>query len=106
MQPKKRTGLLIGACVLVVFGAAFAAAGGTAIWADTSQLAKTVVAAVIAWLNLRLTANQLSTETQAALTTALGTYDITATSSTSAKLDMLATACFLVLISPDYLVQK
>jgi len=37
MQPKKRTGLLIGACVLVVFGAAFAAAGGTAIWADTSQ---------------------------------------------------------------------
>jgi hypothetical protein len=64
------------------------------------------VPAVIAWLELRLTANQLSGETRAVLTTALRTFNITASSSDSARLDMLATACFLILISPDYLVQK
>ncbi len=64
------------------------------------------VPAVVDWLNLRLTANQLSSETLATLTTALRTFNITASSSDSAKLDMLATACFLILISPDYLVQK
>ena len=62
--------------------------------------------AVIEWLNLRLTANQLSKETLGVLATALRTFDINSASSTSAKLDMLATACFLILISPDYLVQK
>ena len=61
---------------------------------------------VIGWLNLRLTANQLSSETLGVLTTALRTFNITAASSTSAKLDMLAAASFLILISPDYLVQK
>ncbi|HEU4779859.1 MAG TPA: DUF1800 family protein [Steroidobacteraceae bacterium] len=64
------------------------------------------VPAVVDWLNLRLTANQLSSETLAVLATALRTFNITAASSTSAKLDLLATACFLILISPDYLVQK
>jgi uncharacterized protein (DUF1800 family) len=64
------------------------------------------VPAVIAWLNLRLTGNQLASETLAVLATALRTFNITAASSVSAKLDMLATACFLILISPDYLVQK
>jgi uncharacterized protein (DUF1800 family) len=64
------------------------------------------VPAVIDWLNLRLTANQLSSETVGALTAALRTFNVTAGSSTSARLDMLATAAFLVLISPDYLVQK
>ena len=64
------------------------------------------VPAVIDWLDLRLTANQLSSDTRAALTTALRAYNITAASSTSAKLDMLAAASFLILISPDYLVQK
>jgi hypothetical protein len=34
-QPKKRTGLTIGAWVAVVLGALLLAAGGTAIWADT-----------------------------------------------------------------------
>jgi uncharacterized protein (DUF1800 family) len=62
--------------------------------------------AVIDWLNLRLTANQLSKEALGVLNTALGTFDITSASSTAAKLDMLATACFLIVISPDYLVQK
>ena len=64
------------------------------------------VPAVIGWLNLRLTANQLSGETVSALTTALRTFNINTGSSASAKLDMLATAAFLILISPDYLVQK
>jgi hypothetical protein len=64
------------------------------------------VPAVVDWLNLRLTANQLSSDTLAVLSTALRTFNITAASSDSARLDMLATACFLILISPDYLVQK
>jgi uncharacterized protein (DUF1800 family) len=64
------------------------------------------IPAVISWLNLRLTANQLSSDTLAVLSTTLRTFNITADSSGSAKLDMLATACFLILISPDYLVQK
>lgn len=37
MEPKKRTGLVIGASILAVVGIATAAAGGAAIWADTSQ---------------------------------------------------------------------
>ena len=61
---------------------------------------------MVEWLNLRLTANQLSSETLGVVRAALRTFDITASSSSSAKLDMLATACFLILISPDYLVQK
>ena len=64
------------------------------------------VPAVIEWLNLRLTANQLSGETLEVVSTALKSFSITASSSSSAKLDMLAAACFLILISPDYLVQK
>jgi uncharacterized protein (DUF1800 family) len=64
------------------------------------------VPAVIDWLALRLTANQLSSETRAVLASALRGYNVTESSSDSARLDMLAAACFLVLISPDYLVQK
>jgi uncharacterized protein (DUF1800 family) len=64
------------------------------------------VPAVIDWLNLRLTANQLSSDTLSVVSTALRTFDITTQSTDSAKVDMLATACFLILISPEYLVQK
>ena len=64
------------------------------------------VEAVVDWLNLRLTANQLSSETLAILRATLRTLNITSGSSVGAKLDLLATACFLILISPDYLVQK
>jgi uncharacterized protein (DUF1800 family) len=64
------------------------------------------VPAVVAWLDLRLTANQLSDESLAVITTALRSLEVTVSSSASAKLDLLATACFLVLISPEYLVQK
>jgi hypothetical protein len=64
------------------------------------------VPAVIDWLNLRLTANQLSGETLGVLGAALRSFNVTASSSNAAKLDLLAAACFLILISPDYLVQK
>ena len=65
------------------------------------------IPAVIDWLNLRLTANQLSSAHAAGSSGRRSrTFNITASSSDSDKLDMLATACFLILISPDYLVQK
>jgi uncharacterized protein (DUF1800 family) len=64
------------------------------------------VPAVIAWLNLRLTANQLSATTLAVLLPTLSAFNVTAASSDNAKLDMLASACFLILCSPEYLVQK
>jgi uncharacterized protein (DUF1800 family) len=64
------------------------------------------VPAVIAWLNLRLTANQLSANTLAVLQTTLNAFAMTAASADNAKLDMLASACFLILCSPEYLVQK
>jgi uncharacterized protein (DUF1800 family) len=64
------------------------------------------VPAVIAWLNLRLTANQLSTDTLTLLQTTLSAFNVTAGSTDTLKLDMLATACFLILCSPEYLVQK
>jgi len=62
--------------------------------------------AVVNWLNLRLTANQLSNDTVAVLLAVGAAFNITAASAESAKLDMLATLSFLVLISPEYLVQK
>ena len=64
------------------------------------------IPAVVKWLNLRLTANQLSSETLGVVRAALRTFDINASSSSTEKHDMLATACFLILISPGYLVQK
>jgi hypothetical protein len=64
------------------------------------------IPAVVEWLNLRLTANQLTRETLGVVRAALRTFGINASSSSSEKHDMLATACFLILISPDYLVQK
>jgi uncharacterized protein (DUF1800 family) len=64
------------------------------------------VPAVIAWLNLRLAANQLSASTLAVLQATLSAFAIAANSTDTAKLDMLATACFLILCSPEYLVQK
>jgi len=64
------------------------------------------VPAVLAWLNLRLTANQLSTETLTLVQAVMTAFNLTATSADNAKLDMLATACFLILCSPEYLVQK
>jgi uncharacterized protein (DUF1800 family) len=66
--------------------------------------------AVLNWLNLRLTANQLSSDTltvlRAAITAVIAALNITQTSPNNVKLDMLATVVFLIMISPEYLVQK
>jgi hypothetical protein len=64
------------------------------------------VPAVMAWLNLRLTANQLSAGTREVIETLLTAFNVTASSTESQKLDMLATGAWLVLCSPEYLVQK
>jgi uncharacterized protein (DUF1800 family) len=64
------------------------------------------VPAVIAWLNLRLSANQMSADSLNVISAVLTAFGITAASGNDAKLNMLATAAFLFLISPEYLVQK
>jgi len=64
------------------------------------------VPGVIAWLNLRLCANQLSGNTLATLQTALTALGVTAASSDDAKLSLLASACLMILSCPEYLVQK
>ena len=64
------------------------------------------VTQVVAWLNLRLTANQMSSGSLAVIQNMLTLFGITQASSNDTKLNMLATACFLFLISPEYLVQK
>lgn len=62
--------------------------------------------AVVAWLNLHLAANQLSPASCALIATALASKNVTAETPRDAKLDMLASACLLVLSAPEYLVQK
>jgi uncharacterized protein (DUF1800 family) len=61
---------------------------------------------VVAWLNLRLTANQMSNDSLTTIQNVLNLFAITQASTNDNKLNMLATACFLFLISPEYLVQK
>ena len=61
---------------------------------------------VVTWLNLRLTANQMSSESLTTIRNFLNLFAITQSSTNDQKLNMLATACFLFLISPEYLVQK
>jgi uncharacterized protein (DUF1800 family) len=62
--------------------------------------------AVLAWLNLRLAANQMSAASLGIIRTVLGAFGITAASTQDQKLNLLATATFLIVISPEYLVQK
>jgi uncharacterized protein (DUF1800 family) len=64
------------------------------------------VSAVVAWYNLRLAANQMSTDSLNVIANHLRGFNITTTSSNDNKLNMLATGAFLFLISPEYLVQK
>jgi uncharacterized protein (DUF1800 family) len=64
------------------------------------------VPAVVGWYNLRLAANQLSTDSLNVITAVLTAFNITASSSNDNKLNMLATGAFLFLVSPEYLVQK
>jgi uncharacterized protein (DUF1800 family) len=63
-------------------------------------------AAVVAWLNLRFTANQLSADTLTTVRAVINAFNVTAATPENTKLDMLATACFLILAAPEYLVQK
>ena len=62
--------------------------------------------ALVAWLDLHLSANQLSPETRRTIETALASKQVTADSADAHKLDLLASACLLVMSAPEYLVQK
>ncbi len=62
--------------------------------------------ALIARLNLLLTGGRLSSATQALILQTLTATNVTATSTTSAKLDRICLAVFLIMASPEYLVQK
>ena len=62
--------------------------------------------AVVDWLNLHLAADQLSAPTTTLITEALTSKGVTAESSRSDKLDLLASACLLVMSAPEYLVLK
>jgi uncharacterized protein (DUF1800 family) len=64
------------------------------------------VPAVVRWLNLHLSGDQLSPPTSRLIETALASKAVKAESPRDAKLDLLASACLLVLSAPEYLVQK
>jgi uncharacterized protein (DUF1800 family) len=64
------------------------------------------VPAVIAWLNLRLTANQLSADSLTVIQNLATAFSVTTASTDTQKLDMLATVAWLMLCTPEYLVQK
>jgi uncharacterized protein (DUF1800 family) len=62
--------------------------------------------ALVAWLNLHLAAGELSAETCRTIEAALASKEVIAASGDAQKLDLLASACLLVMASPEYLVQK
>jgi uncharacterized protein (DUF1800 family) len=62
--------------------------------------------ALVEWLNLHLSANQLSTVTTDLIQQALEANPVTSASSTNAKYDRLYAAILLVVASPEYLIQK
>jgi len=62
--------------------------------------------ALVSWLNLHLAANQLSPATCRTIETALASKEVIAESPDAHKLDLLASACLLVMASPEYLVAK
>ncbi len=61
---------------------------------------------LVDWLNLHLTANQLSANTVTLIKTALDAVPLTASSSDADKRLRLQTAVLLVMACPEYLVQK
>lgn len=61
---------------------------------------------LLARLNLYFTTNQLSASTITGIQTALATLGVTASSNTADKSYLVSTACYLILCSPEYLVQK
>jgi uncharacterized protein (DUF1800 family) len=62
--------------------------------------------ALIEWLNLHLSANQLSSATTDLIQQALEANPVTSASSTNAKYDRLYAAILLVAACPEYLIQK
>ena len=64
------------------------------------------VDALVDWLNLHLTANQLSTATIDLIKTALKATTLTSSSSATAKNNRLYAAILLVVACPEYLIQK
>jgi uncharacterized protein (DUF1800 family) len=64
------------------------------------------VPAVVAWFDLRMTANQMSAGSLTVIRDMLQLFNLTAASSEGDKLNLLATASLLFLASPEYLVQK
>lgn len=62
--------------------------------------------ALVDWINLRLTANQLSASTVATIRGAVDALKVTAASSPAKQTEALQTALFLAMASSDYLVQK
>jgi len=62
--------------------------------------------ALVDWLNLHLTANQLSAATLELIKTALKTPNLTSASSATAKSNRLYAAILLVVACPEYLIQK
>ncbi len=62
--------------------------------------------ALLAWLNLRLAANQVSAATLSRMQVALTTLEVTANSTEAAKKSLAAYACLLILACPEYLIQK
>ncbi len=64
------------------------------------------VNAVLAWLNLRLAANQVSAATLEKMRAALASLEVTAASPDNEKKALLAHACLLMLACPEYLIQK
>ena len=62
--------------------------------------------ALVEWLNMHLTANQLSTATTDLIQQALEANPVTSTSSSNAKYDRLYAAILLVAACPEYLIQK
>jgi uncharacterized protein (DUF1800 family) len=62
--------------------------------------------ALVARLNLLLCAGQLTGETQTLIVQALNAIPLTATSTTSQKLDRIGNAVLMVMASPEYLLQK
>ncbi|WP_443749765.1 DUF1800 domain-containing protein [Asticcacaulis solisilvae] len=61
---------------------------------------------LVDWLNLHLTANQLSANTVSLIKTALDATPLTASSSDADKLTRVQTAVLLVMAAPEYLIQK
>ncbi len=62
--------------------------------------------ALVAWLNLHLTANQLSAATVSAIETTLNANALNASSSDAAKKNRIWAAILLVMAAPEYMIQK